>query len=140
MGAIELVHANTFLNEVLRLIGAPYIWGGKSPQGIDCSGVVTYALYKAGGPDWRAMWNTEKLWGEGRMVDSIDKLPPGGLVFYPGHVMVHVALGIVVGACNGDSSTTTLEHAARMDARVKVRGTFLYRQDVRGFRVLPLRY
>ncbi len=130
------VKLERFLWEVLGLLGTPYLWGGKSLEGIDCSGVVTYAPKLAGGPDWRATHNSERLFDE-RALEPVGELKPGDLVFYPRHVMVHIASGLVVGAVDGGRRTTSLEIARNQGARVKMRDRFDYRRDITGFRRMP---
>lgn len=140
------VRLENFLAEVLGLLGVPYLWGGKTREGIDCSGVVTYALRHADGPDWRLTHNSDRLW---TVLPDAGELKPGVLVFYgrpgagdnpvdPNHVMVHIVGGLVIGACDGDSSVTSPELAKARRAWVKVRRRFDYRKDVLGFRELPL--
>lgn len=138
-----------FVAVVLEQMHVPYKWGGKLPAlGLDCSGLVTHALWKAGGPDWRQTYNTDKLWNE--LVEP-QMLRPGDICLYGGtgpadvsHVMVWLmdpggaAGGIIVGACGGDSTTTSQTIALRQGARVKVHRSHLYRKDFRGFRSLPL--
>lgn len=137
---LKPVRAADFICEVLKLAGTPYLWGGKGTHGIDCSGVVTYAYLRAGGTDLRLFHNTDKLWAELEPVSSFEALKPGGLVFYQGHVMVHLACGVVFGACNGDRSTTSLTRAHQQGAFVTVKPSYTYRKDLRGFRKLPLSY
>lgn len=135
-----------FMRTVLENVGAPYVWGGKgavvAPYGLrafDCSGLVTYAYLKAGGPDWRLTHNTDKLWAECKAVES----PRAGtLCLYgkagdPSHVMIWVAEGVVVGASGGGSNTTSIGLAQDVGARVKVYASVHYRPDFIGYRELP---
>lgn len=137
-----------FLQCVLNAIGSPYRWGGKGNRPydltpdqrvFDCSGLVTWAYREVGGPDWRATHNTDRLLAECLQLPPGDIYVPGDLVFYgtwsdsglpdPSHVMVLAGAGVVVGACGGDSSTTTLEAAVRQGAKVQVKASLDYRTD-----------
>ncbi len=135
---------NSFMVHALNLMGTPYVWGGKSPAGIDCSGVVTLALHQSFGPDWRKTHWTDKLWNELPVVPEMDALP-GDLIFYGGksaqdvaHVMVLGPLGIAFGASGGDSTCVSVQIARERGARVRAYDDVRYRPDLRGFRRLPL--
>jgi len=73
-----------FVAEAERFIGVPYLWGGRSARGIDCSGLLQLALLATGRKSPRdtdmqlAMLGRE---ADGRTVPS-----RGDLVFWKGHV------------------------------------------------------
>lgn len=62
----------------LRLTGVPYVFGGTSPSGFDCSGFVRYVFASAGISLPRT---ADAQFDAGNPV-SISKLQPGDLVFY----------------------------------------------------------
>ncbi len=130
-----------FLKCALEMMGTPYIYGGRSRDGLDCSGLVVVALKEAGGPDWTSGWWTDRFYNE--LVPTIAP-KPGDLCLYgapndPSHVMIWLGTeGLVLGASGGNSSTTTLMAAAKARAEVKVKENYKYRPDFIGFRSLPL--
>lgn len=144
-----------FYRQLLSQEGWPYTWpveangySGKGledckyPNGRDCSGAVTWALWKAGGPDWRALKSTRHLWSELREVSQASALP-GDLVLYAdgngriNHVMVLTEDGRVFGADGPGPSCLTPTDAERLNAKVRFK-PFTYRKPA-GFRVNPLR-
>ena len=69
-----------------RFLGVPYLWGGKSPLGVDCSGLVQVAMSMAGKSMPRDSDMQETL-GEALPIDhALTGLRRGDLVFWRGHV------------------------------------------------------
>ncbi|MDP9127664.1 MAG: NlpC/P60 family protein [Pseudomonadota bacterium] len=70
-----------------RLLASPYLWGGRTPKGIDCSGLVQLALDMAGWDAPRDADQQREAFGrplEGHWRDI--GWQRGDLVFFPGHV------------------------------------------------------
>ena len=135
-----------FLKTVLGLMGTPYIWGGRSRAGVDCWGLVAFALREAsGGQLGFEAWWTDRAWQE---LPPVDSPAPGDLAFYGGkspvdveHVMVVIVppraaieTGVCMGAAGGDHTVTTVAEAEAKSACVKPRDSVFYRQDFRGYR------
>jgi cell wall-associated NlpC family hydrolase len=72
----------------MRYLGVPYVWGGASPRGFDCSGLVMYAFAQIG---VSLPHSTYALYAMGTPV-SRDQLQPGDLVFFNGlgHMGIYI--------------------------------------------------
>jgi cell wall-associated NlpC family hydrolase len=72
----------------MQYLGVPYRWGGASPSGFDCSGLVMYVFAKVG---VSLPHSTYALWNVGYAV-SRSQLQPGDLVFFNGlgHMGIYI--------------------------------------------------
>jgi peptidoglycan DL-endopeptidase CwlO len=75
----------------MQYLGVPYLWGGASPSGFDCSGFIMYVYAQVG---VSLPHNAAAQYGVGTPV-SRDQLEPGDLVFFDGlgHAGIYIGGG-----------------------------------------------
>jgi cell wall-associated NlpC family hydrolase len=80
----------------LRYLGVPYVWGGASPSGFDCSGLVMYVYAQLG---ISLAHYTGAQWSETSPISS-SQAQAGDLVFFNGlsHVGIYIGGGQMVDA------------------------------------------
>jgi cell wall-associated NlpC family hydrolase len=87
------------IREAMRWLGVDYVWGGASPQGFDCSGLVTYVYAKFG----VVLPHAATLQADLGTPVPFDELQPADLVFFGGpyryhHVGIYAGNGLFIEA------------------------------------------
>ncbi len=115
-------HADDFVAVAEQFAGTPYLWGGKSSLGIDCSGLVQVSLNAAGTGCPRDSDMQQDSLGRTLGASEIKKLQRGDLIFWKGHVAIVRSADTIVHA-NAHHMATTIENTSNAIARIRASGS-----------------
>ena len=115
LGTVETDHVAV----AERFLGVPYLWGGKSSLGIDCSGLVQVALAACGVPCPRDSDMQEAALGKSA---NLAGLQNGDLIFWKGHVAIARGRNSMIHA-NAFHMQVAIEPVAEAVARIAADGS-----------------
>lgn len=89
------------ISHAIRYLGAQYRWAGKSPAGIDCSG-LSFMCYLMSG---RIIYRDAKIM-PGYPVQKIPlrHIKPGDLLYFPGHIAIYLGDGRYIHATGNEKN------------------------------------
>ncbi|WP_230976506.1 C40 family peptidase [Georgenia wutianyii] len=92
----QSVSGNAIVDIAFRYVGTPYVYGGSSPAGFDCSGFTWYVFQQVG----INIPRSSGAQASAGTVVSAAEARPGDLVWWPGHVGIYLGDGQHIAARN----------------------------------------
>lgn len=84
---------SNLINTAFMYLNAPYLWGGKTPFGIDCSG-FTQMVYKLNG--YKLLRDASQQATQGEALSFIEESEPGDLAFFDNEEGNIIHVGIIM--------------------------------------------
>jgi hypothetical protein len=84
---------SNLVNTAFLYLNAPYLWGGKTPFGIDCSG-FTQMVYKLNG--YKLLRDASQQAASGEALSFIEESEPGDLAFFDNEEGKIIHVGIIM--------------------------------------------
>ncbi len=105
----------------MSFLNMPYLWGGRSPAGIDCSGFTNIVYKLAGIRLRRDAWQQSE---QGILINFIDEARPGDLAFFQNEEGKIIHVGIILQQqkiihASGRVRIDTIDHYGIYDEELK---------------------
>ena len=109
----EKLAKKEILQKAFQFLNTPYLWGGKTPFGIDCSG-FTQLVYKLCG--YSLLRDAKDQATQGEVLSFIEEAEPGDLAFFDNDEGIITHVGIIMDNYNiihahGKVRIDTLDHS-----------------------------
>lgn len=87
------IQVQSIIEDAMLFLSAPYLWGGKTPFGIDCSGFIQ-TVFKVNGVE--LLRDSGKQASQGESISLMDEALPGDLVFFDNDEGAITHVGLII--------------------------------------------